>query len=186
MEQNYENKDISEKATIAMIIKRMNAMRILLFLSKDADTEEAYYLQEISDNLCMNEMTAFNNLNKLVEAELIVKSEAKGNKKNKYYTISDRKLAEKVIEKYKHYVGFQLARLVPYKKQYCSQLTGDQRFQNACEELGVTISEGIQSVLSCYKIGKESTGLETIIWRREQGYDGPEKEKFVTEVEDIG
>jgi hypothetical protein len=32
---------------------------------------------------------------------------------------------------------------------------------------------------------EKATGLDTIIWRREQGYDKPEKEKSVPEVEKI-
>jgi predicted transcriptional regulator len=185
MEKDLENSDFSEKATIASIIKRVNAMRILLFLSKDVDNEEAYYLQIISNALDMNEGTAFSNLNKLVEAGLLVKGESKANRKNKYYAITNERLAEKAIEKYKHYVGFQLARLVPYERRYCSQLKSDKRFQNACAEYGITISEGVSEILSCYKVGKESTGLDTIIWRREQGYDEPEKGKSSTEIEEI-
>jgi hypothetical protein len=91
-----------------------------------------------------------------------------------------------VIEKYKRYVGFQLSRFIPYEMQFCSQLNEDKRFLYACMKYGLAVSEGIQAVLNCYKVGKESTGLDTIIWRREQGYDEPEKEKSVSEVEDIG
>lgn len=182
---NFENKDISEKATIAMISKRVNAMRILLFLMKDEKNEEAYYLQALADELDMNEMTAFNNLNKLMDAGLVEKSEAKGNRKNKYYAIVNRELSEKVIEKYKHAVGFQLARLIPYERRYCSQLKEDKHFQNACKEYGLTISEGFSEVLSCHKIGKDSSnGTDTIIWRNAQGYDELEKENLV-EAEDI-
>jgi len=175
----------SEKATLAWIVKRVNAMRILLFLAKDRDKEEAYYLQRIADALEMNEATAYTNLSKLVEAELVVKNEAKGNKKNKYYAITNKKLAEKAIEKYKHWVGFQLARLVPYQRQYASQLKQDKRFQSACDEYGLTISEGVMAILGCYKIGREHTGNDKIIWRKEQGYDEPEPVKVDTEVEEV-
>ena len=47
-------------------------MRILLFLSKDKDNEEAYYLQRVADALEMNEATAYTNLSKLVEAEWLL------------------------------------------------------------------------------------------------------------------
>jgi predicted transcriptional regulator len=181
MEEETVNDVFSEKATITSMIKRVNAMRILLFLSRDADNE-AYYLQEIANSLDMNEATAFTNLNKLLEAGLVEKTEAKGNRKNKYYTIFNQILAEKVIKKYKHWVAFCLARLVPYQQLYASQLKRDRRFTEACEEYGLTISEGINAIFGCYKIGKEHTGTDTILWRREQGYE-PEKEPENATVE---
>jgi predicted transcriptional regulator len=185
MEKDFENSDFSEKATLASITKRVNAMKILLFLSKDEDNDEAYYLQIISNALDMNEATAFTNLNNLVQAGLVEKGESKANRKNRYYAIGNKRLAEKAIEKYKRSVGFQLARLIPYERRYCSQLKNDRRFQKACEDYGLTISEGIQEILSCHKIGKESVGTDTVIWRREQGYDEPEKGKSLTEVEEV-
>jgi predicted transcriptional regulator len=185
MEKENQFDDLTEKATIAAISKRKNAMKILLFLTKDERKEEAYYLQKIADYLEMNETTAFTNLSKLIDSEIVEKVDAKGNRKNKYYIVSNKKLAEKAIEKYKYWVGFRLARLVPYNRLYCSQLKRDERFIKACEEYGLSLSEGIYVVLSCYKIGKENSGTETILWRKEQGYNPPEKEKPGTEVEEI-
>jgi len=186
MASENESKNSSEKSAIAAIIKRTNAMKILLFLIRDKDEEETYYLQRIADDLDINEMTAYSNLVKLINAGIAEKSETDVDKRTKYYSIVNKELAEKAIEKYKHYVGFQLARLVPYEKRYCSQLKGDKRFQNACEEYGLTVSEGINVILSCYKIGQESTGHDTIIWRKAQGYDKPEQGKDDTEVEEVG
>jgi DNA-binding MarR family transcriptional regulator len=185
MENDSVNEFFSEKATIASITKRLNAMKILLFLSKDSDNEEVYYLQELADRLEMNESTTFANLCKLMESGLIEKKESKANRKNKYYSILNKNLAEKVIEKYKHWVAFCIARLVPYQRLYASQLKRDKRFIEACEEYGLTVPEGIYAILSCYKVGKESAGLDTIIWRRAQGYDEPESGKPITEVEEI-
>jgi DNA-binding MarR family transcriptional regulator len=185
MESENESKGSLEKSAIAAIIKRNNAMKILLYLIRDKDEEETYYLQRIADDLGINEMTAYSNLVKLIDAGIVEKSETDVDRRTKYYSITNKRLAEKAIEKYKRTVGFQLARFVPYEKRYCSQLKGDKRFQNACGEYGLTSSEGIMVILSCYKIEKESTGQDTIIWRKEQGYYEPEKEKSTTEVEDV-
>jgi hypothetical protein len=119
----------------------------------------------------MNESTAYKNLNKLVEVRLLEKTEPKGNRKEKYYSVIDQNLAKKAIEKYKHWVGFCLARIIPYERQYLSQLEHNKRFIEACEQYGLSASEGINLVLSCYKIGKEQDGTELIVWRQEQGYD---------------
>jgi hypothetical protein len=85
--------------------------------------------------------------------------------------VLDRNFAEKAIEKYKRWVGFCLSRLVPYEKQYVSQLRQNKRFIEACEYYGLSISEGSSLILGCHKIGKEQDGTETVIWRQEQGYD---------------
>ena len=175
-----------EKAIVASMIRRANAMKILLFLSNDVDNLEAYYLQEISNILDMSEATAFTNLKKLLIAGLVEKTEAKGNKKSKYYSISNKKLAEKAIEKYKHAVGFQLARLVPYQRLYASQLKREKRFIDACVEYGLNLSEGINAVLNCYKIGKEHTRTDTILLRNAQGFDPEEQtENEKVEAEEI-
>lgn len=52
------------------IAKRRNALKILIFLNKNDD---ASYLQEIANALDMNEMTAFGNLSKLIDAGIIKK-----------------------------------------------------------------------------------------------------------------
>jgi len=119
----------------------------------------------------MNENTSYKNLNKLVEIGLLSKEEPKGNKKERYYSVLDQNLAKKAIEKYKRWVGICLARLVPYQRQYISQIEQSKRFIEACEQYGLSVSEGRILVLGCYKIGKEQDGTELIVWRQEQGYD---------------
>jgi len=72
MEPDRDQKDfVYDKGTIAALIKRRNAMKILIFLNK---SEDVFYLQEIADALDMNEMTAFSNLSKLVDAGIVKKT----------------------------------------------------------------------------------------------------------------
>ncbi len=160
-----------QKSTIASIVKRTNAMKILMYISNDIDGFGDYTLQEIAEPLKMNENTTYKNLNRLVGIGLLAKTTPKGDKRERYYSITDKILAKKVIEKYKHWVGFCLARLIPYERQYLSQLKQDKRFIEACKQYGLLLSEGITVILGCYKIGKEQDGTDLIIWRREQGYD---------------
>jgi hypothetical protein len=110
----------------------------------------------------MNENTAYKNLNKLVEIVLLEKTVPKGNKRERYYEIMDKILAKKANEKYKHWVGFCLARLVPYERLYASQLKQDKRFIDACGEYGLATSEGLNAIYGCHKIGKEYDGTEVI------------------------
>jgi len=72
-------------------------------------------------------------------------------------------LAKKAIEKYKRWVGFCLARLIPYERLYVSQLQQDKRFVEACSQYGLSIAEGVASVLGCYKIRTEQNGAELIV-----------------------
>jgi DNA-binding MarR family transcriptional regulator len=119
----------------------------------------------------MNENTAYKNLNKLVELGLLAREEPKGNKRERYYSVLDQNLAKKAIQKYQRWVGFCLVRLVPYQRLYASQLKQNKRFIDACLEYGLSISEGLNAIYGCYKIGKEYNASEIIVWRQEQGYD---------------
>lgn len=169
--EDCSSNEISDKATISHLVKRTNAMKILLFLFNDVDMEEAYYLQQIADCLDMSEATAFNNLNILIEAGIIGKTESKCNRKNKYFAVVNKALAEKAIGKYKHRVAFCLARLVPYQRVYASQFKQNKRFIETCLEYGLDVSEGFFLLLNCYKIGKQDVGTDIIVWRSTQGYD---------------
>ncbi len=119
----------------------------------------------------MNENTAYKNLNKLVEIGMLEKTVPCGNKRERYYEIIDKNLAEKAIMKYKNWTGFCLSRLIPYERPFLSQLKQDKRFIEACELYGFSVSEGLSIILRCHKIAKEQDGMETIVWRQEQGYD---------------
>jgi hypothetical protein len=57
---------------------------------------------------------------------------------------------------------------------YASQLKQNKRFKEACELYGFSISQGIEAILGCHKIGKEQDGTEIIVRRQEQGYDSKE------------
>jgi hypothetical protein len=119
----------------------------------------------------MNENTAYKNLNRLVAIGMLTKTTPKGDKRERYFLITDKNLAKKAVEKFQRWVGFCLARFVPYERQYVSQLKQNKRFIEACELYGFLISEGIAAILGCHKIGKERDGTEIVIWRQEQGYD---------------
>jgi len=167
-----DEKQSTEKSTLASISKRTNAMKILMYISNDIDGFGDYTLQEIAEPLKMNENTAYKNLSKLVGIGMLAKTTPKGDKRERYYSITDKNLAKKAVEKYQRWVGFCLARLIPYERQYISQLKEDKRFIDACVEYGLSISEGLNAIYGCHKIGKEYDGTtEVILCRREQGYD---------------
>lgn len=156
-----------EKGTIAALVKRRNAMKILIFLNS---SEDVFYLQEIADNLNMNEMTAFGNLSKLIDAGVVKKMENKVDARTKYYEIVDKKRAEKVIDKYKQRAAFRLAKLIPYNRVTAEQVKADSRFIETCQYHGLTVDEGIKAVSKCSKVGTEWHSNQLILWRKEQGY----------------
>jgi DNA-binding MarR family transcriptional regulator len=160
-----EENQSEEKSTLASISKRVYAMRILKHIFEDTEGFGAYFHKELADALKIHESTTYMNLNKLVEVGLLDKTEPKGNRKEKYYSVADRNLAEKAIQKYERWLGFCLARLIPHEKQYVSQLRQNKRFIEACEYYGVSVAEGITAILRCYKIGKMQDASETVVWR---------------------
>jgi hypothetical protein len=91
-------------------------------------------------------------------------------------------LPKKAIEKYKHWVGICLARLIPYQRIYASQLKQDKRFIDACEQYGLSISEGMVSIFGCHKIRTEKDASEIIVWRREQGYKSQNENRITEEI----
>ena len=131
-----------------------------MYISNDIDSFGAYCLQEITQPIEMNENTAYKNLNKLVEIGLLEKTEPKGNRREKYFSVLDQSLTKKSIAKYKHWVGFCLARLIPYERQYLSQLKYNKRLIEACEQYGLSVSEGITDSW-LLEIGKEQ-GFEPL------------------------
>jgi DNA-binding MarR family transcriptional regulator len=179
------------EGNIEAISNRKNPVKVLMFLLK---AEKLYYTTEIAKELDMNWFTVDANLYKLNDAGLIEIVENDVDKRLKLWKISTKAGSEKAIDLYKRKAGYGLARLVPYKKITTNELKSDKRFLESCEEHGLTISEGIQSVLGCPKILSEEHSGVTFLWRKEQGYDEEDslREKPVevghkkpTEVEEI-
>ena len=59
-----------------------------------------------------------------------------------------------------------------YKCWSASRLRLDKHFTDASVEYGLSSSEGVNTILSCCKIGKEYDGTEVIIYIREQANSG--------------
>ncbi len=179
-----ENKELDIEGNIEAISNRKNPMKVLMFLLK---ATKLYYTTEIANHLNMNWFTVEANLYKLNDARLIEIVENDVDKRLKLWKIMNKAGSEKAIELYKHKIGYNLARLVPYHKITTEELKSDKRFLKSCEEHGLTITEGIQSVLGCPKISSDSRSDVIFLWRKEQGYDEsevePEKRREVEEVE---
>jgi predicted transcriptional regulator len=162
------------EATIRSTAKRPTAMRILVFLNQNS---EIYTTTEIADELDLEWTTADYNLQKLLECEFVRIVEDKMDGRTHYYQLVDRKNVEKAISEYKRWVGYRLARLISYKKIETEQVKADKRFIGECQKYGLTISEGIEAVQSCPKIGFESQSGSTVLWRKEQGYLSPDEKE---------
>lgn len=190
MSSEEEKNTTDIEGNIEAISNRKNPVKVLMFLLK---AEKLYYTTEIAKELDMNWFTVDANLYKLNDAGLIEIVENDVDKRLKLWKISTKAGSEKAIELYKHKISYNLARLVPYRKITTSELKLDKRFLESCKEHGLTIFEGIQSVLGCPKILSEEHSGATFLWRKEQGYDEedsltkPKAEPVKpTEVEEVG
>jgi DNA-binding MarR family transcriptional regulator len=168
MSSDEEKNTTDIEGNIEAISNRKNPVKVLMFLLK---AEKLYYTTEIAKELDMNWFTVDANLYKLNDAGLIEIVENDVDKRLKLWKISTKAGSEKAIELYKHKISYNLARLVPYRKITTSELKSDKRFLESCKEHGLTIFEGIQSVLGCPKILSEEHSGATFLWRKEQGYD---------------
>jgi len=176
MDFDRESRNVSEEANILAIARRPNCMKVLLFLYQNRKNEKLYYIQEIADELDMCEATVSCNLYKLNDAGLVEMVESSVDKRLRFWKIASEELVEEALKRYKIFVGFKLARLIPYSKVTTEKLKQDKRFLESCEEHGLSVEDGILAVENCSKIGVEKVGYPvntTYLWRKEQGYDPP-------------
>lgn len=167
------------EGNIEAISNRKNPMKVLMFLLK---SDKLFYTTEIAEELDMNYYTVEANLYKLNDAGLIEIVKNDVDKRLKLWKIVDKVSSEKAIVLYKKKVGYKLAHLIPNSKVSIEDLKKDKRFTEACADYGLTLSEGINAVMSCPKVANERRGEIVFLWRAEQGYIPP---KGVLEVEEI-
>lgn len=173
MEDVFGKTTSISEGTIHSTAKSPYAMQILIFLN---DNGSAFTREDIANELDMWWNTVDYNIQGLLGSGFvkIVEDRKSG---RKYFQIAEEKEAiEKAIAYQKRWVGFHLARLVPYKKIFAEQLKLDKRFVRACQELELTLQEGISAVAKCPKIGSEYNSNQLILWRTSEGYIPPEKE----------
>jgi len=161
--------------TVRELSKQKNAVRILKFLMKNKEEQN---FTDIYISLDMNDCTCLYWLKRLESFGIIESVRSRTNLHSKYYHVSDKENVEGVTERYKWNVGFKLARLIPYTRTGESQTREDKRFIALCEQHFLTIDEGISAIKKCPKIGLEKVGHphnRAYLFRKEQGYDEPEK-----------
>ena len=175
MENVFSKTTSISEGTIHSTAKSPYAMQILIFLN---DSNSAFTREDIANELDMWWNTVDYNIQGLLKS-LFVKIVEDRKSGRKYFQIAEEKEAiEKAIACQKRWVGFQLARLVPYKRIFAEQLKSDSRFVEACQNrFHITVNQGIQALRMCPKIGSEYNSNRLILWRKEQGYDSPEKLK---------
>lgn len=157
--------------TVRELARRKNAVRILKFLMKCSEEPS---VMDIYNTLDMYDGTGHYWLTKLTDLGVIKVVRTPANLGAKYFRITDREDAQRIIDRFHWNVGFKLARLVPYAKTEESKVREDKRFIALCEEYHLTINEGIEAVKKCSKIEVERVGHpynKTYLLRKEQGYD---------------
>ena len=178
-EEHWGKREISE-ATIYSTSKRKTCMRILLFLKRENKVKT---VGDIAEKLDMDWGTVTYNLKKLVDCGFVKNVEDRMDGRTRYYRNIEGKSLNKVIELYSKRVSFRLARLISYHRILAEQLKSDKRFVESCQELELTVSEGINAVKMCPKIGSEWNSNQLILWRIEQGFDEPKEPETRRELE---
>lgn len=126
---------------------------------------------DIYNALEMNDGTGHYWLTKLTDLGVIEVVRTKANLWVKYFRITDRDDAQRIIDRFHRSIGFKLARLIPYKKTDESEVRKHKRFISLCEDYYLTIDEGIEIVKDCAKVGIEKGHNTIYLFRKEQGYD---------------
>jgi len=161
--------------TVKELSRKKNAVRVLKFLM---NSKEPLNFTDVYTTLDANDCTILYWLKRLQRLGVIKGVRSRANLHSTYYSIGDKEGAERVLERFHWNVGFKLARLVPYAKTEESKVRDDKRFKALCEEYYLTISEGLEAVKNCVRIGVEKVGHpynRTYLFRKEQGYDEPER-----------
>ena len=175
---------VLDKALIKLLIRRLNAMKILKFFY---DKNDAFYIVQVAEALGFNIYTAQYNLRKLEEARVLKSRRFKNLDKITIYFYlpnSNRKAAEIILKQYLWHVSFRLGRYIPYNKIKEEELREDQRFIEKCKYFGLNVDEGIETVTKCPKIGSERKSNILYLWRKEpQGYIPPEEESEEEAIE---
>ena len=174
MEDSFgETTSISE-GTIRSTAKCPYAMQILKWLN---DNDSAFTTQDIANELDIWWTTVDHNVEGLLKSGFVKIVEDKKSGRKYFQIAADKNVIEKAIAYQEKWVGFHLARLVPYKRVTGEQVKSDKRFIEACQnKFHLTVDQGIQALKTCSKIGYEYNSNRLILWRKEQGYI-PEKPK---------
>ncbi|MEM3697848.1 MAG: winged helix-turn-helix domain-containing protein [Candidatus Bathyarchaeia archaeon] len=161
MEETYYNMEIN-KASLKAISRRKYAVKILKFLSENDD--EAFYLSELAKQLNICDVVVRQNMDKLEAAGLVRRTQGNPIQRNiVYYEVKNKDAAMYVIEKFRRYVGFQLARHVTERKTE-QQLRKD--IEVDCKRFKISVDEGIQCLNLCPSIAKERQYDTTIYYRK--------------------
>jgi predicted transcriptional regulator len=154
MEETYYKPQI-DKAIVNAITKRRYAMILLKFLFDNGD--DAFYVSEIARILGLCDVTLKQNLDKLCASGLVRKTNAKSiDKRTKYYSVTDKEIAEKVLQKYYRYVIRKLAKLIPATRTSMDEIKRNDRFAKECRYFGLSVDEAIAQLRNCTMLERES------------------------------
>ena len=159
--------------TVRELSRQKNAVRVLKFLMK---SEEPLNFTDVYTTLDANDCTILYWLKRLVRFGILNGVRSIVNLHSTYYSIGDKEGVEQIIERFHWNIGFKLARLIPYTKTGEEKIRKDNRFIAMCQDYYLTLDEGIKAVKKCSKICVEKGYSGTAyLFRKEQGYDEPEK-----------
>ena len=143
----YGNKEVNiDRVTMKAVARRSTYVKILRFLLKNKSRD--FSRKEITNAVEMYQTTVHRNLVRLVEAkvlERIVPSSI--DKRFKCYRIANLKVVESIIRLHDQFVGFKLAKLLPYKSYHTiNELKENPEFLELCKKFKLEPDEGIEAL----------------------------------------
>jgi len=147
----YGLKEVNiDRVTMKAIARRSTYVRILRFLLKNKSRD--FSRKEIKNGVKLYETTIHRNLVKLVDAKVLERIVPSAiDKRFKCYRIANFKVVESIIRLHDQFVGFKLAKLLPYKSYHTiSELKKNPEFVEICKKFKLDLDEGI----ACLKLNK--------------------------------
>ncbi len=146
----YGNKEVHiDRADMKAIARRSIWVRILRFQLKHKSRD--FSRKEIKNALEMPESTVAQALLKLVHAKVLERIVPVVDSRFKCYRISNLKVVESIIKLHSQFVGFKLARLLPFSSYVTiNELKKNPEFGELCKKFKLELDEGIE----CLKLNK--------------------------------
>ena len=173
---DYGNKEVNiDRVTMKAVARRSTYVKILRFLLKNKSRD--FSRKEIKNGVNKNgvemyQTTIHRNLVRLVEAKVLERIVPSIDKRFKCYRIANLKVVESIIRLHDQFVGFKLAKLLPYSSYASvSELKENLEFLELCAKYRLSVEEGI----ACLKLNKrkvelvyDGTGSKLVGFRRKE------------------
>ena len=132
-----------DRADMKAIARRSIWVKILRFQLNHKSRD--FSKKEIKNVLEMPDSTVAQALRKLVRAKVLERVVSVVDSRFKCYRIANFKVVESIIKLHSQFVGFKLAKLLPYNSYHTiNELKKDPKFLELCKKFRLDVDEGIE------------------------------------------